>query len=141
MRGTVTEIGIRITKIEDINGDVLIINNSDIRGAINTSSSLSLAICDISIEYGADLEKVEDIIKKGLPDIKKEIPLIKEGPFYIGVDQLADSSLVIRVIAKTEELNRHKVRRALNREMKLLFDRNNINIPFPQIVVHNDKES
>jgi small conductance mechanosensitive channel len=141
MRGTVTEIGIRITKIEDLNVDVLIINNSDIRGAINTSSSLSIAICDISIEYGADLEKVEDIIKKGLPDIKKEIPLIKEGPFYIGVDQLADSSLVVRVIAKTEELNRHKVRRALNREMKLLFDRNKINIPFPQIVVHNDKES
>ena len=112
MRGTVTEIGIRITKVEDLNGDVLIINNSDIRGAINTSSSLSIAICDVSIEYGADLEKIEEILKHHLPDIKKEVPLIKEGPFYLGVDQLADSSLVIRVIAKTEEINRHKVRRA-----------------------------
>jgi small conductance mechanosensitive channel len=36
-RGIVREIGIRITKIEDVNGDVLIINNSDIRGTINTS--------------------------------------------------------------------------------------------------------
>jgi small conductance mechanosensitive channel len=140
MRGTVTEIGIRITKVEDLNGDVLIINNSDIRGAINTSSSLSIAICDVSIEYGADLEKIEEILKHHLPDIKKEVPLIKEGPFYLGVDQLADSSLVIRVIAKTEEINRHKVRRALNREMKLLFDKNNINIPFPQLVVHQDSE-
>lgn len=140
MRGTVTEIGIRITKVEDLNGDVLIINNSDIRGAINTSSSLSIAICDVSIEYGADLEKIEEILKHHLPDIKKEVPLIKEGPFYLGVDQLADSSLVIRVIAKTEEINRHKVRRALNREMKLLFDKNNINIPFPQLVIHQDSE-
>ncbi|MDY0295363.1 MAG: mechanosensitive ion channel, partial [Acholeplasmataceae bacterium] len=30
-RGIVREIGIRTTKIEDLNGDVLIINNSDIR--------------------------------------------------------------------------------------------------------------
>lgn len=86
MRGTVTEIGIRITKIEDLNGDVLIINNSDIRGAVNTSSSLSIAICDIAIEYGANLEKIEETVKNGLGDIRKEIPLIKEGPFYLGVE-------------------------------------------------------
>ncbi|MDX9691731.1 MAG: mechanosensitive ion channel family protein [Acholeplasmataceae bacterium] len=140
MRGTVTEIGIRITKIEDLNGDVLIINNSDIRGAVNTSSSLSIAICDIAIEYGANLEKIEEIVKSGLGEIRKEIPLIKEGPFYLGVEQLADSSVVIRVIAKTEEFNRHKVRRALNREMKLLFDRNSISIPFPQLTLHQEKD-
>jgi len=135
MRGTVREIGIRISKIEDLNGDVLIINNSDIRGAINTSCSLSVSICDISVEYGADLEKIEEIIKNNLPEIKKNIPLIVEGPFYVGVDQLADSAVVVRVTAKTEEINRNRVRRELNRELKLLFDRHQINIPFPQLVV------
>jgi small conductance mechanosensitive channel len=135
MRGTVKEIGIRISKIEDLNGDVLIINNSDIRGAINTSCSLSVSICDISVEYGADLEKIEEVIKGNLIEIKKNIPLIVEGPFYVGVDQLADSAVVVRVTAKTEEINRNRVRRELNRELKLLFDRNQINIPFPQLVV------
>ncbi len=135
MRGTVKEIGIRISKIEDLNGDVLIINNSDIRGAINTSCSLSVSICDISVEYGADLEKIEEVIKGNLAEIKKNIPLIVEGPFYVGVDQLADSAVVVRVTAKTDEINRNRVRRELNRELKLLFDRNQINIPFPQLVV------
>lgn len=37
-RGTVLEIGIRVTKFEDLNGDIKIVNNSDIRGAINTSA-------------------------------------------------------------------------------------------------------
>src|SRR5690606_6681489 len=45
-RGVVTDIGIRVTKFEDINGDIRTINNSDIRSAINTSSHLSPAICD-----------------------------------------------------------------------------------------------
>lgn len=141
LRGTVKEIGIRISKIEDLNGDVLIINNSDIRGAINTSCSLSVSICDISVEYGADLEKIEEVIKNNLTEIKNRIPLIIEGPFYAGVDQLADSAVVVRVTAKTEEINRNRVRRELNRELKLLFDRHQINIPFPQLVVtQKDKQ-
>lgn len=136
MRGTVKEIGIRITKIEDLNGDILIINNSDIRGAINSSESLSVAICNIGIEYGADLVMIEEIIKSNLDLIRKNIPLIKEGPFYYGVEELADSAVVLRVIAKTEEVHRHRVRRDLNKEIKLLFDKNQINVPFPQLVVH-----
>ena len=141
-RGTVKDIGLRITKIEDLNGDVLLINNSEIKNVVNTSSSLSVSICDMSIEYGADLEKIEEIIRANLDNIRKNIPNIKEGPFYYGVDQLADSAVVIRVIAKTEEFNRQNVRRSLNRELKLLFDKHHINIPFPQLTLHqhNPKE-
>lgn len=139
MRGTVKEIGLKVTKIEDLNGDVLIINNSDIKNIINTSSSLSLAICDIGIEYGADLEKIEEIIKDNLEMIRNNIPNIKEGPFYYGVDQLADSAIVCRIVAKTEEQNKHGVRRALNREVKLLFDKHQINVPFPQLTIHEYK--
>ena len=40
-----------------------------------------------------------------------------------------------------EELEKYKVARALNREMKLLFDRNNIGIPFPQLVIHQEEEN
>jgi moderate conductance mechanosensitive channel len=138
MRGTVKEIGLRITKIEDLNGDVLIINNSDIKNVINTSSSLSISVCDISVEYGADLLKIEEIIISNLESIKISIPNIKEGPYYYGVEQLADSAVVCRVVAKTEEKNRHNVRRSLNKELKLLFDKNGINIPFPQLTIHQE---
>lgn len=136
MRGTVKEIGIRVTKIEDLFGDVLIINNFDIRGAINTSCSPSVAICDISIGYDADVEKVEEIIKTNLDQIKKNISHIKSGPTYLGVQKLADSSVVLRVIVKTDEVHKFDVNRALNKEMKVLFDKNNIEIPFAQVVIH-----
>ncbi|MGD9605369.1 MAG: mechanosensitive ion channel family protein [Bacilli bacterium] len=139
-RGTVTEIGIRATKFEDINGDIKTINNSDIRSAINTSSHLSPAICDISIGYEEDLQKVEKIINDNLPKIQKDIPAIVEGPFYRGVQSLADSSVVIRIFAKTEEPNKYQVARDLNRAMKILFDENKIGIPFPQIVIHQAEE-
>jgi len=139
-RGTVISLGIRVTKLEDVNGDIKLINNSDIRGAINTSAHLSPAICDISINYSEDIKRVEEIIIKNLPLIKNKIPDIEEGPYYRGVQSLADSGVVIRIFAKTQELKRYQVTRDLNREMKMLFDANNIGIPFNQLVIHVEKE-
>ncbi|MDY0011228.1 MAG: mechanosensitive ion channel family protein [Candidatus Izemoplasmatales bacterium] len=139
-RGVVKEISLRVTKFEDVNGDIKIINNSDIRGAINTTASLSKSSCEISINYSEDLEKVERIIHENLSDIKTKIPKIVEGPYYLGVQSLADSSVVLKLMALVNESDRFSVSRQLNREMKLLFDRNNIGIPFPQLVVHEGKK-
>jgi small conductance mechanosensitive channel len=135
-RGEVIEIGPRNTRIKNIYGNVLIIANSDIREIINLSDDLSYAISEISIEYSADIDQVEEVIKSNLENIKKAIPKIIEGPVYDGVEELADSAVIVRVIAHCEERDRIYVRRALNKELKKVLDKNNINIPFPQVVVH-----
>jgi moderate conductance mechanosensitive channel len=139
--GNVKDVGIRITRIEDSNGDILIINNSDIRGAINMSNSLSTAICDLSISYDQDIETIESLIKGHLDQVRKNIPSIIEGPYYYGIQKLGESAVVLRLVAKTEEMTRFEVVRALNREFKVLFDQNGIEIPFPQVVVHHPKEN
>ena len=140
-RGEVIEIGPRNTRIKNIYGNVLIMANSDIREIINLSEDLSFAISEISVEYSADIVEVEQIIKSELKVIGEKIPLIVAGPIYDGVDQLGDSAVVVRVIAHCEEKDRIAVRRSLNKELKVLFDKNNINIPFPQLVVHKASSS
>ncbi len=135
-RGTVKEIGIRTTQIVDTSGNVKIINNSNLKEVINMTDQLSLAVCDIGIEYGESLERVEAILKAHLDEVKAAIPDIKEGPFYKGVAELGDSAVVIRFAAQCEEGARYQVERDMNRQFKLLFDKNNINIPFPQIVLN-----
>lgn len=135
-RGEVIEIGPRNTRIKNIYGNVLIIANSDIREIINLSDDLSFAISEISVEYSEDIDKVESIIQSNLSSIKEKIPEIVEGPKYDGVDQLGDSAVIVRVIAHCEEKDRIYVRRALNKELKKVLDTNGINIPFPQLVIH-----
>ena len=66
-RGTVKEIGIRTTQILDTSGNIKIVNNSNLKEVINMTNQLSLAICDIGIEYGESLERVESILKANLP--------------------------------------------------------------------------
>ena len=140
-RGTVKEMGIRTTKIEDAGGDVKVINNSDIRTLINMTSKLSTAVCDISISYNEDIEKVEQVLNKNLGKIKEKYKAIVNGPTYVGVQSLADSAVIIRVIAECNEMMRYQVQRDINREIKIIFEKNNIQIPYPQIVVHDAKDN
>lgn len=135
-RGTVKEMGIRTTKIEDAGGDVKVVNNSDIRTLINMTSKLSTAVCDVSIGYAEDIEKVEKVLAEHLPEIKAKCPAIVNGPSYVGVQSLAESAVVIRIIAECNETMRYQVQRDINREIKIILDRNGIEIPYPQIVVH-----
>ncbi len=140
-RGEVIEIGPRNTRIRNIYGNILVMANSDIREIINLSDELSFAVSEISIEYNADIDKVEEIIKQSLPKIKEKIPMIVAGPKYDGVEQLGDSSVVLRVIAHCEEINRLDVRRSLNKELKKVLDANGFNIPFPQLVIHQASQN
>ena len=140
-RGTVSDIGIRVTKIVDAGGNVKIMNNSDIKSIINQTSELSVAKCIMSIDYDENVERVEKIFKEYAPKIQKNIPDIIEGPFYRGINQLNSSSVDLFFIAKCNEENVYQVQRDMNKELFKMFKENNITVPFPQVVVSNREES
>ena len=131
-RGTVVSIGIRTTKLEAV-GNIKIINNSDIRGVLNQTVNPSTAKSLIDIEYGDSLERVEEIIKTKLPEIK--IDGIIEGISYDGVASLGASGVTLQ-FTKCYEGDIFAVQREMNKRLKVMFDENGIGIPFPQIVVH-----
>ncbi len=140
-RGNVVEIGLRTTVVEDIGGNTKIVNNSSITELVNNSHALSLATCTVGIEYEESIERVEEIIAQNIDSIASSIPEIAEGPYYKGVDALADSSVNLIFIAKCSEEDKFTVQRQLNRQIKLLFDKHNINIPYPQLTVSNKVDS
>ena len=136
-RGTVKKIGIRTTCIEDTGGNLKIVNNSDIRNVQNRSKKASVAVCDLSISYDADIREVEKVIDATLPKLHaKYSDLFLAAPQYKGVESLGESSVVLRIIADVKEEDFYLGYRTLNREMKLMCDQHGIEIPFNQIVVH-----
>lgn len=139
--GKVVEIGVRTTKVEDKARNIKVFNNSTISGVINMTKKGSAAYCKIAIDYGESLERVETILKGELPNMHEHLkPKIIDGPIYLGVTILADYGVVLGFIATCTEANRSSLTRKLNRELKLVFDKYNIQIPYPQVVVHEPSD-
>jgi len=137
-RGTVKEIGIRTTSIMDVGGNVKIINNSEMKNILNRSDNISRAVSDIAIPYETDLEALE----AKLPDLMKEIyeqraDVMLAAPQYMGVQQLADSAVVLRFVVEVAEKNIYTGARILNRDLWLGFRKLGVECPFPQVDVHS----
>ena len=139
-RGTVVEIGIRTTKIMNGAQNIKVIRNSDVTDIVNMTKQSTYTWLDVGIEYSESLERVEDILADELPHIKAQIPAIIGGPFYKGVVSLGDNSVNIRIMVQCAETDRAQVERDLNRAIKLLFDKHDISIPYPQVVVNQPVE-
>ena len=140
-RGTVRSIGVRTTVIEDAGGNLKVVNNSDIRNFQNRSRNNSVALVLVSVAYSTDLRKLEKILQEKLPGLKEEHPdLYLTTPRYLGVDELADSGINLKFAADVTEANVFAGQRMLARDLKILFDENGIEIPFPQVVVHKAEE-
>jgi len=139
-RGTVDEIGIRTTKIIDWQGNVNIVNNSQITSLVNQTKFDSVAVCYVSVEYGEEVPRVEKVVKDNLERMKKNIPEIIEGPFYNGVSTLGESGVELMLTANCKETDLYKVQRMMNKEIKMIFDENDVTIPFPQIVLNKSKD-
>lgn len=141
-RGTVVSIGVVSTQIRDTGGNIRIINNSDIRTLTNLSNVTSLAISIVSISYNANLVKAEKVIGDLCINLPEMYPnYFKVPPKYLGVEDLSESSVDLKVVADVDENNIYQARRILNRELKLALDKNDIEIPFPQVVVWQGKEN
>ena len=134
-RGTVMDIGLRTTKILGVDGNIKIYNNSEISGVLNMTQEASWAMTYIDIEYGQDLNYVDEVLNRELPKLRKENPLITNGPTYLGVQSLKDSGVELLVACNCNEKDILGVRRFLNKSVLQIFYDNDINVPFPNVTI------
>lgn len=137
-RGTVKAIGIRTTSIVDPGDNIKIINNSEMKNILNRSDNVSRAVSDIAIPYETDLEALEAKLPDLLQDIHdRRADVMLAVPRYLGVQQLADSSVILRFVVEVAEKDIYSGARLLNRDLWLGFRKLGVECPFPQVDVHN----
>ena len=140
-RGVVRSIGVRTTVIQDLGGNLKIVNNSDIRNLQNRSRAPSVALCDVSVSYETDLNRLEIMLAEELPKMyEKDKKYYLAAPKYLGVESLGDSGVNLRFAVNVKEKNIFDARRRLNRDIRVLFQEKGVEIPFPQVVIHQAEE-
>lgn len=108
--GTVTQVGLRTTKITFF-ADTKIINNSAIKDIINTNGDAARRKIKFPIPYDVDLLYVEEILERELPLLTGKIPALLKPPKYGGVSSIEDSCILLRitVFAKPYKANKGSV--------------------------------
>ena len=140
-RGYVMEMGIRMTKLFDMDmDDIKIIPNNEVRNVVHMTMRASIVYSDFQIRYEEKLENVERILKDELKDAPHS-PLILDGPVYIGVKELDASGVVLRTVTRCHEPCRRKVEREVNHIVYSIFQKNGISVPYPQVTVHEGDDS
>ena len=139
-RGTIVEVGLKTTKLQDFGGNIKSITNSSINTVVNMSRLRSVVSVTLSVSYNEDVERVEALIINEIEELKTKIPNIIEGPWYKGIDNITASSIDFLVLCFVEEDNRFQVTRDLKREFYLLFKKNNVQIPYTQVTINPEDD-
>jgi small conductance mechanosensitive channel len=138
--GQVQEIGIRNTTIRDlILEDVKIMNNSTIRSIINYSERPCWSPITVGVDYDTDIPALEAAFEREKAGMKKNIPLGIGEIVYLGIDELSGSQMTLKFQILCRNQDQLKVKRALNREVRLMLARNGFIIPFPQVTISTRK--
>jgi small-conductance mechanosensitive channel len=140
--GTVQEISLRKTTLRDLDGTVHHIPHGEIKKVSNLSKDYSRVNLDIGVGYGTDLEHVIEVINRigtELSEDAKWKEYIILAPQFLRVNDFADSAIMLKILGETLPSRQWEVTGELRKRIKITFDKEGIEIPFPQIVVHQAK--
>jgi len=144
--GLVERVNLRMTVLRDFSGNVHYIRNGQIDIVTNMTKDYSRYLFEIGVAYREDVDEVCEVIKLVDEDLRNDpeyAPLILEPIEVFGLDQFADSALIIKARTKTKPIKQWTVAREFNRRLKKAFDERNIEIPFPHLTLYagQDKNS
>lgn len=140
IEGTVLEIGLRTTKVKGMYGETHIIPNGMIGDVTNYSLTNSIAYVDFNLPYNTNLEEVEQLINNFLLGLPAKYEDLVAPPTLLGVQSMAAGEVSMRISAETAPLKNHGLARALRKDLKDLFDANNIQAPYPKMLVYDQTE-
>lgn len=137
--GLVEDIQLRTITLRDLSGVVHIFQNGKIDSLSNRTKVWSAAVFDIGVAYKEDAQQVMDIMKNTGEQLKLDPEFqdkIIEPIEILGLDQFADSAQVIKARLKTKPSMQWIVTREYNKRLKVAFDNENIEIPFPHTTIY-----
>jgi len=140
--GLVEDISLRMTTLRDLDGVVHHVPHGEIKKVSNLSKYFARVNLNIGVSYSADLEKVISVVNKvgnGLAEDSAWKEFIIKPPQFLRVDDFGDSSVIIKILGDTKPLKQWDVTGELRKRLKIAFDKEGIEIPFPQRVVHQMK--
>ena len=119
--GTVEAVGLRVTRMRDVNGVVWHIRNGSIEQIGNQSQGWARAVIDFPVPYNQDMSEIREIMTRVATEMwaqQRWHGVILEEPKVWGVQSLSSSEAVWRLVAMTTPPRQYEVERELRERIK-----------------------
>ena len=140
--GKVEDISLRMTSLRDNNGTVHHIPHGEIKRVSNLSKNFARVNIEIGIAYSTDIDHLIEVINRTGIELSED-PLYKDSiivpPRFLRIDQFDNSAIVVKILGDTKPHTQWEISGEMRKRLKKAFDREGIEIPFPQVVVHQAK--
>lgn len=130
--GVVEAVGIRVTRVRDVNGTVWYVRNGEILRIGNMSQGWARVILDLAVPYDADLDTVRERILDTAVAMHEEgrwRRLILEKPEIWGIESISAEATVLRLVVKTRTGSKDEVARELRGRLRGTFDALGMRLP------------
>ena len=132
--GLVEQINFRTIVLRDLAGTVHVFPNGSVTTLANLTQEWSAAVLDIGVAYKEDIDRVIEIMRRVGAELRADAtvgPAIIADMEIFGVDNFADSAIVIKCRLKTQPIRQWEIGREYRRRLKKAFDEAGVEIPFP----------
>jgi len=141
--GLVERVNLKTTILRDLAGNVHYVPNGQIDVVTNMTKDYSRYVFDVGVAYREDVDVVIGVIKEVDEELRND-PEYKDDiiePIEIlGLDQFADSAIIIKARTTTMPIKQWRVGREFNRRLKKKFDERDIEIPFPHVTLYMGRD-
>lgn len=132
--GVVEKVSFRTVVLRDLSGVVHVFPNGSVSTLSNMTKEWSGYVLNMGVAYKEDVDKVMDVMRQVATEMRGDEyygALMIQDIEIFGVDDFADSAVVIKARLKTKPIKQWEVGREYRRRLKQAFDREGIEIPFP----------
>lgn len=137
--GVVEEVRLRTIRLRDLSGNFHIVPNGSVDKVMNYTYLYSYYLFDVGVAYREDVDEVMAVLKDVGAELQTDPKFnsdILEPLEMLGVDQFADSAVIIKCRIKTQPIQQWRIGREMNRRIKKAFDAKGIEIPFPHRTIY-----
>jgi small conductance mechanosensitive channel len=135
LSGGVERFNLRVTVLRDIEGRVHFIPNSTVQQVTVMSRDWARAVVDVSVAYETPVDKALEVVRTEAEafynDPEWRDKFTDKAPEMLGIQQLADSGILIRVLFNAKPKQQWAIGREFRRRIKLRLDAEGIEIPYP----------
>lgn len=141
--GTIEKLELRTITVRDLSGVVHIFQNGKINTISNMTKGWSAFVLEMGVAYKEDLTKVMQLMQEVADNMKEDEkykPHMLDTMEIFGLDSFGDSALNIKGRIRTKPAQQWSIGREYRRRLKEVFDKNNIEIPFPHQTIYWGEE-